>query len=132
MAFIDPFGTTCSNKNIFVVVGHSHHFVGDHLPDGQNQVEAAFDEQAVYLCRPRVVNGALRNFLDKFRRNSSQGNHIFSPVVFAEKVARCLSEHVADLFVGHGGVRTQCRQNIGEFVSVILPGHFGQFARPRR
>ncbi len=57
MAFVDPFGTPCAHEDILVVVGHSHHFMGDHLSDREDQVKASFSEQFVDLCRPGIVDG---------------------------------------------------------------------------
>ena len=36
MTFVDTFYSTGSNKNIFVVIGHSNNFVRNNLTDGQN------------------------------------------------------------------------------------------------
>ena len=33
MTFINPFDTTGTYKNIFIVIGHSHHFVRNYLSD---------------------------------------------------------------------------------------------------
>ena len=34
VTFIDAFYPTGANKNVFVIIGHSHHFVWYNLPNG--------------------------------------------------------------------------------------------------
>ena len=48
-----------------------------------------------------------------------------------EKLHGHVAEHGSDLGGGHGGVRADGRQHVGELFPVILPGQPGQLPGPR-
>src|SRR6267378_671053 len=113
--------TSGANKNILVVIRHAYNFVGHNLADGKDEVETAIYNEAVYLSRPRIVQLALRLFVDELRRYFAKGLDISSPVVDAEKVSRHRSKHSRDLVWLHGGMGAEGRQNCLELVAIVLP-----------
>src|SRR5690554_7941246 len=64
VALVDTLTATRTHEDVLVVVGHPHHFVGHHLTDGKDQVEAPLHQQSVYLCRPGEVQLPFRHFVD--------------------------------------------------------------------
>ena len=52
MAFINAFGSTGADKDIFIVIGHADDFVRHDLPDRQDQIKSALDQKIVDLCGP--------------------------------------------------------------------------------
>ena len=48
----------------------------------------------------------------------------------AEELGRDIAKHPPNFRLGHWDVRSECRQDIGERIAVILPGVSGQFACP--
>ena len=118
-----------AHKNVFVVICHADHFVRYDLADGENEIEAALRDEPVHLCRPRIVQLALRLFADEFRRNLAQSLDVGSPVMHAEKLLRHGAEHSRDLFRLHGSVGAESRQNRLEPAAVVLPRIARQIAR---
>ena len=54
VAFVDAPHPAAADENVFVVVGHAHHFVRHDLADREHQVVAAFPDQPIELGGPRA------------------------------------------------------------------------------
>ncbi len=46
---VDHGGTAAADKNVLVPVGHAHHFMGNHLSDGENQIVGRIQNQFVHF-----------------------------------------------------------------------------------
>ena len=132
MTLVNTFGSTCTDKDILIVICHANHFVWYDLANRENEVDIPFKQQFVDLCRPGEIASALSYLFDKLCRHCSQCYDIFAPVMDPKKVGRCLTKHMADLFCRHRRVCTQSRKDIREFVTEILPAMFGQLTGARR
>jgi len=128
MAFVDSFGTSGADKDIFVVIGHSHYLMGNDLSEREDQVKSPLHEQLVDLGRPGIVHDPFRYFLHKFTRYIAQGHYIVAPVMVSEQLPRGFPEHVADLVVCHGRVGPQSGQDIGELAPEVFEAHLRQFS----
>ena len=52
VAFMDAFQAANAHKQVLIIVGHADDLMGHDLADGQDQVVAAFPNEAVELGRP--------------------------------------------------------------------------------
>ncbi len=109
MAAVDTVRPAGADKNVLVVVGHSNHFMGNNLPDRKDQIEIPFDQHAVDLNRPGVVQLAFGLLVDKLGRHFTQCDNILSPVVGVKQFERNTGEHFSDLAGRHGRMRSDCR-----------------------
>src|SRR5690554_778044 len=97
MGLIDHVRTTAAHKHILTVIGHSHHFMGKDLTNGDDQV--IFPTYDAFINHH--INGKIydpfRNLGHILSRYSSKFNAITAPVVNKETVSRdFIAEHVVD------------------------------------
>ena len=59
MTLVDSFCTAGADKKIFIVIGHTDHFMGNHLSNRQDQIVSALVYQLVQLGGPVIGNGAI-------------------------------------------------------------------------
>src|ERR1017187_7469303 len=131
MTAVDSLTAASANQDVLGVVGHPDHFMRHYLADRKNQVESAFHNESIHLCWPRKVELAFGLRVDELRRNLAQRDNIGAPAVYAEKIARHVTEHGFDLRGLHRCMRSDSRQDGLELISVVLPGKAGEGASPR-
>src|SRR4029077_7625549 len=105
VAAVYALSASCANKNVLVVVRHANDFMGDDLPDRENQIETALRNQPVHLGRPRVVQLAFGLLMDELRRDLAESLDVGSPVMRSEKLYRHGAKHSRDLLGLHGSMR---------------------------
>src|ERR1700734_1399150 len=69
MAAVYAVAASRAAQNILVVIGHADDLVRHDLADRENEIEAAMRNEPVHLCRPRIVQLAIRLLADELRRN---------------------------------------------------------------
>src|SRR4029077_1145914 len=99
------------------------------LADGENEIEVPLCDEPVDLCRPRVVQLALRLLVDEFSGNFAESFDIGSPVMHTKKILRDFAKHSRDLLRLHGGMGAEGRKNRLKPVAVVLPRIASQIAR---
>ena len=122
MALVDPLlhGST----RIFLLVGHPTTSWGTTWP--MERIGRTLPPVACYLCRPRKIDATLVSSLT------------YSGVPPASVVPQSCSRMstwvfdrtLIDLGLRHGGMRAERREDIREFLAVVLPCHLGKFSCP--
>ena len=128
MAAVDAHGPGGADQDVLVVVGQPDDFVGHHLADGEHQVEASFDDEAVYLGGPGVAQQTAGLLLYKGGRQLSQGDHVGAPVMDGEERVRDFSEHAGEDRRTHGAVGSQRGKDAAKVVAVVVVGVPGERA----
>jgi len=107
VGLVDDVGTAHADHDVLGVVGHAHHFVGDHLPDGEYQI-VILEEDLIGFDADFVVQFALGEFLNHLRGDGSQPDHVVAPVVDQKLLQRDGgAEHHLQLFFAHGAVSSE-------------------------
>src|SRR5215510_10358436 len=104
MTAVDTVRSAGTNQDVLVIVRHPDNFMWNHLPDRQNQVEIAFDQHAVNLNRPGVVELTFRLRVHIVRGHLPQCDGILSPVMCVEQIEWYTAEHSVNLGRRHRSV----------------------------
>ena len=120
MGLVDHIPAADAHQQVFRVVRHSHHLMGNHLADGYDAVKLPGKKMSVQLRCDRFFIFSSGDLRDLFLRNDADIFRVISPVMAEEAVFRNRSEKFFLLFSCHLPVRPHRRHDPD-------PACFGQF-----
>ena len=130
MGFVNAAHAAGANEEIFVSVGHANDFVGNNLPDRNDEVMSAIPDQFVELSRPGFGPDAVGDFAHVVGGDFAYGYHVISPAVRADQIVGDSGKHFIELMGGHGNVSAESRQDVLEVVSVVSENFRSKEAGP--
>ena len=131
MALVDAFLTARADEDVLVIIGHPDDFMRNDLSDGQNQIVFAGPDEIGQLRRPGKIHRAAGHLLHEISRHFADGGDARAPVMHPEQALRHTGEHLGNLRRGHGRMRAQRGQNVGQTLSVVIVNEFRHRSRMR-